>query len=341
MIGSSLPLLYQGRTIFATLRGACYKVRMMTDSLNSAPFVGRFYSISNPVDPEASLVEACRSSAWSPGRGEGVAFDRGFCTLQHPHSGDLWEDAGEIGYGGTGGVHRLSIREERRSASRQRVQAKAFELAAEQDPTTSFSGLSSSAQRRLLEVARAAVLAEVHPVVKVVPLFVSGDWLWIGNRSPGPVDYESFLAPSFGSVEMDPVIFSPSRGLGWASLSYGTLRLGASSGAKLSSDVLLESVSIRSKDLSLTASSIDEDGDKILKAVESESSGDSIRSMTFSVYVHGFSVEVGVDPLGVFRLNPPKSPGGLPHERLIRRFEDGWHAMTRLRDVLLESVSLD
>lgn len=282
-------------------------------------------------------MKRCLPRAWQEGQGEGVAFSRGFCTSQFPYSGDLTEDVHPIGYSGAGGIYRLSLREERRTASRMEIQAAAMDVALELDPTTPFPMLVGTEKKKVVEEARLRVLSVCSPRLKVVPVVISEDgWAWVGSKSSTGVPYEVYFSNVFGKTLQDGVVWRPSSG--WSSSSYAVLKSAAVRGSRLSSDVSISEVSVKTKDLTLKTGAVEEEGDALLELVESNFSSDSVKRMCFEVYHHGFRVEVGVDVMGVFRVCPPASTGGLPHERFSRRFDDAWHAMKRLGSVLEETV---
>jgi len=300
--------------------------------------VGRFYSLSSPPHPNESIASKCVGHAWSEKLGSGLPFSRGFCRGVMPYDGDILNPLVDLSYDDDGhGVWRLFLREEERSAGKMLVQTRAHEMALEADPDSPLSCLHGTAKKRLMEDARKDVLERVLPKMRIVPVLVSDDWAWVGRRSvSSDRSISILLSRIFGASEPDPLVFDEDTG--WSSSSYAVLKGIVESGSRLSPDVTLLDIDISDKSVSIKATGVEDTARLMLEAVEGHVSETSVKRMSFEVYSDGCSTVIDVDSKGFYRGMPPRSVGGLPHERVLRRFSDVRQSSLRIKEVMHELV---
>lgn len=311
---------------------------MSDDPVFSGPFSGRFYRLDRAMDLGSSLVSRALMAAWvgTPA----AVFERGFCRGSSPHDGDLGDDAVDLSYcdGGTG-IWRLWIREDSRKVPKSAVMELAARLAFDRDPDTSLRQSSRSVRSSLEEAARYALLKQAIPATRVIPVVAGrdeGGWIWIGRSGcASDRSYVQFLRSVVGDLELDPVVWSSDGG--WATSSYATLVASTKvRGGRLAPDVFLRGIDVKGTSLHVKAS----DGVDIGALLEKmgASSETSVRSLSFEILKDGVSVQVDVDAHGVCRVSPMRSAGGLPADRLRRRFSDARSSCGRVRSVMADAV---
>jgi len=313
----------------------------VADSIYKGPLNGRFYRLSSALKRGTSLVDGCSRHSWVEGQGRGLRFYRSFCRGTLPHDGCLQEDPTDLAYAdGDSGVWRLWFREETRKVGRSSVEEAAARMALDNDEGTPLSKMQRREKKQLLEQARRELLMHVIPSIRVVPVVVVDDWLWIGRKaSVSDRSYVHMLRHVLGSLDVDPMLWS-NDGPGWTACSYATLQAFVRSAAgELAPDVALTKVDIRGRSLHVRATQSADDIRSVLQEVARSTSEASIKKLSFEVYIDGTPIVVESDKHGVFRADPLRSAGGLPDERIRRRFGDVRQAAVRLRELMVEKVA--
>jgi hypothetical protein len=312
----------------------------MADVMFKGPMVGRFFRLSS--GPEgSSLVEACSEYAAVEDRGVGSSFYRAFCRGVLPNDGQLGEDPTELAYrDGGSGVWRFWLREETRTASRGAIHERALRIAMEEDEGTPLDRMQPRERKDMLERARRELLRQVVPSIRILPAVVVDDWLWIGGKgTASDRTYIHLLRNVFGPVEPDPLLWSDT-GFGWTTCSYATLQAFIQSKAgELAPDVVLSSITIKGRSIQVRAADGTDASRAVVKQVAKTSSESAVKTLSFEVQRDGTPILVEVDMDGVFRGEPMKSFGGLPQERIRRRFDDVRYAAARLKELMAELVA--
>jgi len=131
-----------------------------------------------------------------------------------------------------------------------------------------------------------------------------------------------------------------SSGEGWEAFSYATLfQFVDSKGASLDDDVELCEVQTKGSSLRCRVTENTEASVDVLGKLLHSGTEGTVEKMSFEVYRHGSTVKVEVDKHGVFGLRPSRSAGGLPAERIRRRFMDGIESVDRVRSVMRSCCS--
>jgi hypothetical protein len=227
-----------------------------------------------------------------------------------------------------------------RTAGRNALEERAAALALESDPDTPLSKLQKSDRLEFIEQARGQLLQVALPKIRIVPVVVMDDWLWIGRRACATDrGYVHMLRPLFGDLELSAVLWDEAES-GWSSCSYATLLAFLDAkGGELSSDVVLTEIEVRGRSMQLKAGDAADEVRAVLKQVTETASEAAVKRLTFEVYRDGVPIVVDADQQGLFRATPMKSVGGLPHERLRRRFSDVRYAASRVQAVMAELVA--
>lgn len=276
-------------------------------------------------------MDVCLPMAWSRARSEGESSFVGFCRAEVPHDGLLDEEKSDLAYDdGGSGVWRFFVRKDSRTASKMGVQQVAHRLALEQDSDTPFSVVHGRRKKLLLEEARRQVLGSTVPKVSVVPVVLVDDLLWVGSRSVA-LDLLGLLSSALGTLSSDSMVFR--EDVGWDSMCSACLISSAKS-MHISRDVELLQVDLSGKSLTLKTSM-----QPLLELVSSGDFDSSVTRLHFQVVIGGQSIGVSMDVDGVFRVSPAPSRGGLPDQRLRRRFFDAEAGCHRLSEVLCELVT--
>lgn len=312
---------------------------MPQDPVFSGALAGRFYRLGTPLSPDKSLVEAALPQAWEEGLPV-VPFLRRFCQGTMPNEGDLGDDSVDLAYhdGGTG-FWRLWLREETRKAPKVAIQHRAAKLALELDPDTPLPKMQRSGRVQVMDQAKRELLKEAIPQIRVLPVVVGTEWVWVGRRAcVTDRTYIHLLRQVVGDLEPDPLLWSEDGG--WSTCSYATLLAFTKVKAgELAPDVHLCEVDVKGRSVQLKASDSADEVRAVLKQLTSAVSETSVRRMSFDVMKDGVRIVVDVDGHGVYRVVPMRSPGGLSHERIARRFGDARYAAARIRTVMEELVA--
>ena len=311
---------------------------MSRDSIYSGALTGRFYRLGERLDRNTSLVSACEGLSWSSSSSP-VAFSRTFCESCLPYEGDIGEDTGDLAYHDSGsGVWRMWLREETRKVSKMAVEQYAAKIALKEDPDTSLKKMQRSDRLRVTQMARLDLISSCVPQIRVVPIVVIDDLLWIGKRSSvKDRTYIHLLRQVVGDLEEDSLLWNDG---GWSSCSYATLKEFCSVKAgELAPDVHLSDLHVHGRSIQVKASDGAEDVRKLLSQMTASVSETGVKRLSFEVMRDGVRIEVDADAYGVFRAVPMRSPGGLPHERVRRRFEDVLYAASRIKTVMSEIVA--
>ena len=312
---------------------------MSGDGLFARSLVGRFYRLKQPIERNTSLLKIADPHAWEKGREVGRSFYRGLCDGDPPYEGDLGASDIELAYDdGGSGIWRLWIREEERSVSRKQIESRATVLARADDPDTPLKKRQRSNQVFLKSQARADLLQEATPKLRVVPVLLTQEWAWIGRRaSVDDLAYGLLLGRLVGSVQPDPIVWAPDGDLGWSAASMAVLfAFLESESTNLAPDVMLCKLDARGHSLSCKATDDIETVREVLREFTQNTGSVLIRALSFEVYQGGDSILVEVDRHGVFRVIPSRSRGGLPAERIKRRFDDALCAARRVGEVMKE-----
>ncbi len=313
---------------------------MAQDVVYSGPLNGRFFKVSPVLQPGRSLVDVCLEHAWSAERSAGSPSYRSFCRSAVPHDGDLGEDPDLLSYDDDGtGVWRLWLREESRKAGRAAIEERAAELVVEQYPDTPLLKLQRSEKKDILARAKRDLLRMAVPSIRIIPLVAMSGWVWIGRRACAKDrTYVHLLRQVFSSLELDPLLWDPDEA-GWTSCSYATLlAFVRSTNGELAPDVVLSEIDVRGRAIQLKAADSAEDVRAVLREVTKSTSEASVSRLSFEVYRDGTSIVLDADEHGLHRGAPAKSAGGLPHERISRRFGDVRYASGRVREVMMGLV---
>lgn len=313
---------------------------MSKDVVYQGALNGRFYSLAPVPQPGRSFVSSALSMAWTPGSGRGLTVSRTFCRGQLPFDGDLNEDSTSLAYDDSGsGVWRLWLREETRSVGRNAVEERAVQLAHGEDPDTLLYRMQKGDRVAYLEKARQELLQEALPQIRIVPLVVVSGRLWIGRRAAvEDRTYVHQLRQVFGDLEPDPLLWNETES-DWVSCSGATLSAFVSSrSGELAGDVVLTEVDIRGRSIQVKAADNADEVRALMKAVTQTVSETVVRRMCFEVYRDGSPICVHCDAHGLYRGMPVRSVGGLPHERIRRRFDDVLYAAGRIRSVMTDLV---
>lgn len=311
---------------------------MSQDPVFSGSLSGRFYRLGAVLSKGSSFVDLARRQAWVPD-GPVLPVSRGFCQGAPPHDGNLGDDPSDLSYQDSGGgIWRAWLREETRKVPKMAIQQRASAIALELDPDTSLSKLQRSAHDRIVDQAKVELMKDVIPNARVIPIVFGMDWLWIGKKGCSTDrSYVHILRQVVGDLYFDPVLWGD--GGGWSSCSYATLlAFTRSRGGQLSSDVCLSEVDVKGRSIHLKASDSADEVRHVLKHMTSAVSETSVHRMSFEVLKDGVRIGVDADPHGLYRVSPMRSSGGLPHERIHRRFDDARYAATRVREVMADLV---
>lgn len=299
-----------------------------------AALVGRFYRIVRPAE-SGSLLERAKARAWVDLQ-DWPPYCSGFCRSSPPFDGKLEEDDGLLAYGQELGLSRLFLREERRSVSGSMTKTLAGQMAVDR-LGLAFDHVSGTQRRSLLSEARTQLLRSCVPTVRIVPLVACREWVWLGRRavrSHAPSD-EGILRGICGVVELEPLVWGrPGTKVGWWTYARA-LGSALEASIDLSVDVQVTAVRFEKSPLKTTLDLRNADLRKMAHRL-SVGSGYNIDQASFVVRQGLETVALSVDSTGIYRGEPPRSCGGLLHERLQRRFSDVRSAALRLSSVLHE-----
>jgi len=309
---------------------------MATDAVFAGSLSGRFFRIAPRPAVGTSLVAGAMEQAWRIDAGKGRAFVRRFCAGTVPHGGDLGEDPTPLSYndGGTG-IWRMWFREESRTAGRNAIEERASSMALDQDSDTSLVNLPRSVRKELLDSARRELLQSAVPKIRIVPLVMSGDWLWIGRRAASDDrSYVHVLRSLLGELELDPLVWDADE-TEWTACSYATLlAFVEAQGGELAPDVFLTDIEIKGSSMHLKISDGEGEIRSMVKRLCHTAVDGSVKKLTFEVHKDGVPIAIDLDAQGLFRGRPLRSAGGLPHDRISRRFADVRYAAARVGQIM-------
>lgn len=309
------------------------------DAIFARSFAGRFFRMSSPLKRSTSLHGLVQEHGWVESMGSGQPFARAFCVGEPPFNGSLDESTMDLAYddGGTG-VWRLWLREEERTAGRRQTEALAVQMALQDNPDSPLKKRHRSEQKQLLERAKIDILKTASPKMRIIPVISSSDWVWIGSRSSATdLELSAFLSHVLGRIQSDPLIWTPGNGLGWSVYSMTSLLafLEVEAG-QIASDVSLTEIDVQGRSMTCKATDSASVVRDVMREFAKSSSDAVVRRLSFEVYKEGNCITLDVDQHGVFRALAPSSVGGLPHERILRRFNDVFFAAQRINSVLNE-----
>jgi hypothetical protein len=304
-------------------------------TLFSGALSGRFFSYRTRIEPGSDLRRMAASSAWKkiPDGAVPVKIQRGLCCSAAPHSGDLDQERELLGYQDRGaGLWCLWLREDERKVGKTALDnaTVSLSLAAGVD----LGRASPVTRSKYVEEARAVLLRRAIPTIRVTPIVLSADgWGWFGDRSGLDFDRISVIRPVCGQVLSDPLCWNPTGGYGWSSLSLAALRVilrnssgTADPGSALSLCPEVDLVEVRASGRCIRCTATDDGHDRgRLLAMTSALVADPsmvVTQLTWSVHSEHEPVEICLDQHGVRAGWPPASAGGMPAERLSRRFCD-------------------
>lgn len=323
---------------------------MSSDLGTSCALVGRFYRLDKPIGPDCNFVEGAGRFAWTEEGGRGRKDYVAFCSGCPPHDGDLENDPTDLSYSDHGtGVVRMWIREEERSVGRVVRKMKAEALARELPGHPELGRLSPKVRKSLLDRAEQDLLDNAIPKVRVVPVVLWQDRCWIGNRSV-VIQHRSLMYGLVGGMRPDPVAWCSGEAPGWSELSTATVLSFCSRpfGSKIEPDVDLQEIDIGGHAIRCKTTETGGNGLGIVGGVDlrsfvekilRESEGAKVRRLSFEVVQRGEGTFVSVDDVGVCRVQPPPSKGGLPSDRISRRLDDAYAAGLRIGEVMRDLAS--
>lgn len=314
---------------------------MAVDSVFKGPLTGRFFRLSSCVSPGSSLVKDAMENAWSEGSGQGTPFSRRFCRGTVPHDGRLIDDDIDLSYCDDGtGVWRLWIREESRTAGRNTVELLASKMALQLDPDTPLHKMLRSRRSEIVSEARFQILCDAVPNVRIVPVVVVGDLVWIGRKSASTdKGYPLFLRHVLGDMKPCSMVWDE-LDLGWTQCSYAALlAFSSSNGGQIAPDILLTHIDIRGSSMQLKTADNNDEVQSIVSKITENVSEAAVKKLSFDVFVNGSAISLDIDEHGLSRCTPMRSMGGLSHERIRRRFSDVTVASSRLGELLSGLVS--
>jgi hypothetical protein len=260
-------------------------------------------------------------------------MSRGWCREQLPHSGELREETATLGYDDDDtGMWLLWLREEERTASRRAVQTLAANISVE-EYGSNFSDMNREEQEEMKEVARDRLLQRAVPKMRVMQFVVAREWIWVARRALDD-SYRNLLFPLVGATNYDVVAWDEDRH-GWNALSLAALQAYLESDSGFL-DADTELIEVRFKGDQIGCQTADA-SEEIRRAMSTlfEASNAGVTQLSFHVHMHGEIVRVDIDPHGVFRGMPPRSSGGMLHERLSRRFANFREAAERVGEVMV------
>ena len=300
--------------------------------LVAGPLVGRFLRLEKSVETHQSLLERALPHAWTIPSSWG-RLARGWCCEKLPHSGELREGGGALAYDDDGsGTWLCWLREEERSASRRAVQTLAASICVK-EYNTHFDEMNRDEQEEMKGVAMERLLQRAVPKMRVLQFVLTEGWIWVGRRALEDA-YRNKLFPLVGATHYDVVAWNPDTH-GWYSLSLAALQayLDSSDGF-LDVDVELVEIRLKGDQISCQTEGANEEVRKAIgRLFEVSSAG--ITQLSFHVHMHGEIVRVDLDQHGLFRGMPPRSSGGMLHERLGRRFGELREAAERVGEVMV------
>lgn len=314
---------------------------MATDVVFTGPLNGRFFKVAPSPIAGTSFVESAMKLAWESGTGKGLSFVRRFCTGVVPYDGDLGEDPTPLSYSDGGhGIWRLWFREESRTVGRNAVEERASSMALDRDSDTSLSNLPRSVRKELMDEARRELLKVVVPKIRIVPVMVSSEWAWIGRRTAAEDrSYVHVLRSVLGSLEFDPLVWDADE-TEWTACSYATLlAFVKAQGGELAPDVFLTDIEIKGGSVHLKISESEDEVRSMVERLCHTAADGSVKKLTFEVHKDGTPISIDIDAEGLYRGRPLRSAGGLPHDRISRRFADVRYAAGRAGQVMKDLVA--
>jgi len=305
------------------------------NDLVTGPLGGRFYRLDKAVEPSTSVLERARDLVFHSPTPR-VRFVRGFCSGKAPNDGDLDGDDSDLSYddGGTGMIA-LWVREEERKVSKRAVLEEAARRSLS-ERRLQLADLSRHDRKDLEASVRAEMLQTTVPGIRVVPVVVCEDWAWVGCKGYDEA-YRAVIHGVFGAVSHDTLVMRGDIGFAQVSLAAMQSYLDSEDG-HLDADVELIQVKLKGQSLQLKAERATRDVTLALRQLLEADTSLEVRSLQFSVDMDGENTVIDMDENGVFRINSPRSSGGLIHEALRRRFGDGRRASARVGELLSNIV---
>ncbi len=308
----------------------------MSDPFQSPSLTGRFFVPDEPLEAGASLLEQAQEQAWNHSKGAGNRRYCSYCSGETPHTDLLEGPEGSLAYEDEGaGLWRLWVREEIRTPGRQRTEEVADRLAIQRDPDTPLSRLHGRARKKLIDEARAKLLHKVTPTVRIVPIIVTPEWIWIARRAAA-TDHgvTHFLRNLLGPLTADPLVWAHDAPA-WTSLSLAALMgFVESEGGELTPDLKVTEIETKGNPVVLKTSEKTEFVRGLIRQMLEVSAQVDLKRLGLAVFIDGSWVGVDIDAYGAWRIMPRPSAGGLPAERLKRRFCDAITAARRCGTVL-------
>jgi hypothetical protein len=294
---------------------------MMDRFLSDGPIMGRFFLLSESVPKGAELLSKALPYKWEERPEEESS---GFCTGSSPFGGDIDECREDLSYNDRGsGVWRMWIREEERKVSKKAAEMEASVMASARHGMH-LNELPYLERKEILGRAHKELLKRSVPHVRVVPVIVHDNWIWVGKRKPG-VQVRFLLKSLVGEDAIpDPVVWSGDFGRGWNSFSSALLRSYLKrSDSWLSEDVQIAEIDLRGTRVRFKAGEEDDGSFRAtIQSLLNTSPELEVSSVGFYVRHGGDRVQVDVDISGLISGVPGRSAGGLLAERIRRRFTD-------------------
>lgn len=307
----------------------------MSDPYRS-PLTGRFLVPRVPLKPGTSLFEPARAQGWNQTAGVGYRKYHGYCSGQTPHLELHSHEEADLAYDDEGeGVWRIWIREETRSPPKRLTEEVAAKMALERDSDMPLSRIKGGALREIMEEARISLLHKVGPTVRIVPIIVTPQWIWIARRNAfSDHSLLGFLATLLGPLDPEPLLW-PAKSPSWATFTLAAL-LGfvRSEGGELTPDLRITEIETKGSPVVIKTTENTEFARSLIEQMLDTNAQVDLKRLGLSVFIDGAWVNVSIDSQGAWRIVPRPTVGGLPSERLKRRFTDARTAAQRCGEVL-------
>lgn len=275
-----------------------------------------------------SLFDTISALSYQDDEGRGTSIYRGFSTSDYPHDGDLSAEKSPVYYHDSGkGCWSFCVREDRRSVPRMAVQSKIREL---NDTGLAIELLDPSEKKILSEMARKELLESALPSSVLVHGVVCGSCVWIARKSSFSSGISDFLGLAFGRMDHVDIWGDDS---GYAYSSSKILSRIVQSGPLVSDNCVISGLKLKGSAGRFTMDDVDSLQGVLGSLMDIHLSDEILEEVT--AFIPSIRTTVHVDRLGVFRVDPRPSRGGLPHSRLLRRFRDCENAIS----IFKQSVS--
>lgn len=288
-----------------------------------------------------SIIDQAIQENWHPKGGIGYSKYHGYCTGQTPHKEMGHGPDEDLAYDDMGeGVWRIWVREETRSPPRRLTEELAAKMAIELDQDTPLERIKGRARKDILAQARSRLLHTVHPTVRILPIVITPQWVWIARRAAFTDNaLMGFLSTLVGRLEPDPVVW-PVTSPSWSTFSLAAL-LGfvKSEGGELTPDLRITEIETKGSPVVIKTTENSEFARSLIGQMLDTNAQIDLKRLGLSVFIDGAWVDVSVDSSGAWRITPRPSAGGLPSERIKRRFTDALIAGRRCGEVLAQIQS--